>query len=105
MDCTSNRLAAFVIIALIAFGAMGCGERSAPVDATPFRQPIRDYLRSNNMALAIKEIKAGPTISGNTAQLSASLTHEELGGPSVTWAFHFERRQQDGAWAVVRHED
>jgi len=93
-----------VIIALIAFGAMGCGEKSAPVDATPFRQAIDDYLRRNNMALAIKAIKAGPTISGDTAHLSASLVHEELGGPSVTWSFHFER-QQDGEWTVVRHVD
>lgn len=104
MDCTLNRLAAFVIIALIAFDTLGCGEKSAPVDATPFRQPIDEYLRSHNMALAIKEIKAGPTISDDTAQLSASLTHEELGGPAVTWSFHFER-QRDGEWAVVRHED
>ncbi len=105
MDCTANRLAAFVIFGLIAFGAMGCGDKSAPVDATPFRQPIDDYLRSNNMALVIKEIKAGPTIIFDMAQLSASLTHEQLGGPSVTWSFHFERRGQDGEWTVVRHED
>jgi len=48
--------------------------------------------------------EAGPEISGDTAHLTASLVHEELRGPSVTWSFHFEQ-QQNGAWTVVRHED
>lgn len=54
--------------------------------------------------VVIKSIKAGPEISGDTAHLTASLVHEELRGPSVTWSFHFEQ-QQNGAWTVVRHED
>jgi len=104
MDFTPSRLAVSVIIGLVAVGALGCGEKSAPVDAAPFRQAIDEYLRNNNMALAVKAIKAGPTIDGDTARLTASLTHEELGGPSVVWSFHFER-QQDEKWTVARHED
>ena len=103
MDCTSNRFAVFAIFGFIAAVAMGCGEKSAPVDPTPFRQPIDDYLSANNMALAIKEIKTGPTVDGQTAQLQASMTHETLGGPSVTWTFYFQ--QQEGSWNVTRHED
>jgi hypothetical protein len=93
-----------VIIGLVVVGVLGCGGKSASVDATPFRQAIDEYLRDNNMALAIKAIKTGPTMDGDTAHLTASLVHEELSGPSVTWSFHFEQ-QQDGEWTVVRHED
>jgi len=92
------------MIGLVVVCVPGCGEKPPSVDATPFRQAIDEYLRNNNMALAIKTIKAGPTIDGDTAHLTASLVHEELGGPSVTWSFHFER-QQDGEWTGVRHED
>jgi hypothetical protein len=54
------------------------------------------------MAMAIKEIKKGPTIDGSTAQLTASMTHEQLGGPAVVWTFHFQ--QTGGRWTVVRRE-
>ncbi len=104
MEFASNRSAIQVLIAAVLVGMLGCGEEPAPVDETPFRQAIDEYLDSNNMALAIKAIKEGPTISGDNAQLSASLVHQELGGPSVIWSFHFERGQ-NGKWSVVRHED
>lgn len=104
MDFEWKRSTIPVIMASVLTVVLGCGEEPAPVDATPFRQAIDEYLDGNNMALAIKAVKEGPTISGDTAQLSASLTHQELGGPSVIWSFHFERGQ-NGKWSVVRHED
>ena len=33
-----------------------------------------------------------------------SLTRAEVGGPSVTWDFFFEKGP-DGTWTAVRHED
>lgn len=55
------------------------------------------------MAMAVKEIKQGPAVQGERGQLTASLTHEQLGGPSVTWTFHFQK-QPDGTWRVVECE-
>lgn len=98
------RSAAFVFIGFVTVAVLGCGQEAVTVDAAPFRTAIEDYLRDGNMALAIKAIKQGPTVERDTAQLSASLTHQELGGASVTWTFHFQQ-QTDGKWAVVRHEN
>jgi len=82
----------------------GCAPSAPTPDDTPFRAAIGDYLRSHNMAMTIKEIKEGPQIDGDTARLSASMTHEQLGGPSVTWEFEFAR-QPDGSWQAIRHQD
>ena len=92
-----------VLFGAIAFGLLGCGRRPATADPTPFRQAIVEYLRNGNMAMAVKEIKEGPAVEGDTAQLTASLTHEQLGGASVTWKFHF-KKQADGKWNVVNCE-
>jgi hypothetical protein len=84
--------------------AWGCGAPAPPVDDAPFRAAIGNYLQANNMAMKIKEVKQAPVVEGDTAQLRASLTHEQLGGPSVTWEFEFAR-QPDGSWRVARHRD
>jgi hypothetical protein len=55
------------------------------------------------MAMALKEIKEGPTVEGTTATLTASLTHATLGGPAVTWQFRFEQ-SADGTWKAVSHK-
>lgn len=82
----------------------GCGEPKSTVDPAPFQSAIVEYLDRSNMAMAVKAVKEGPSVSGDTATLVASLTHAELGGPSVTWEFTFEKNP-DGTWKVVRHED
>ena len=74
------------------------------MDPAPFESAIAQYLERNNMAMAVKAVKEGPTVSGDTATLVASLTHAELGGPSVVWKFSFEKNA-DGSWSAVRHED
>jgi hypothetical protein len=83
---------------------VGCGEPEVTVDSTPFEEAIATYLDRGNMAMAVKEIKKGPTVEGDTATLTASLTHAELGGPAVTWDFRFEK-DPDGSWKVTSHED
>lgn len=84
---------------------IGCGGQAAKVDDAPFREAIGRYLERNNMALAIKEIKEGPlVVDDKSARLQASLTHQELGGPSVTWEFEFAK-QPDGSWDVSSHQD
>jgi len=98
-----SRFAVLLLVVLAAVDLSGCRKQPARVDPTPFRLAIDDYLESKNMAMAIKEIKEGPVIEGDTARLTASLSHRAIGGPSVTWTFHFER--QNGKWAVVKHED
>ena len=55
------------------------------------------------MAMALKEIKEGPTVEGKTAQLKASLTHATLVGPAVTWQFRFSQNP-DGTWKAVSHK-
>jgi hypothetical protein len=84
--------------------AAGCGRAASTVDDTPFRAAIGQYLQANNMAMKIKEVKQPPVLTGDTATMTASMTHEQLVGPSVTWKFEFAR-QPDGSWRVTRHED
>jgi len=88
---------------LVAALAIGCSASTSTTDDTAFRAAIGQYLLANNMAMKIKEVKEGPTISGDAATLKASMTHEKLGGPSVTWEFHFTK-QSDGSWEVIRRD-
>jgi len=83
---------------------VGCGEPEPKVDSAPFEKAIAEYLERNNMAMALKTVKEGPTVSGDTATLVASLTHAELGGPAVTWEITFEKGP-DGTWEAVGHEN
>jgi hypothetical protein len=55
------------------------------------------------MAMALKEVKEGPTVQDKTATLTASLTHAQLGGPAVTWQIRFEQNP-DGSWKAVGHK-
>jgi hypothetical protein len=104
-DGSGRGLVVLLLAAALLFVACtGCHDRRAAVEETPFREAIERYLKAHNMALAIKEIKEGPRVEEQTATLQASLVHQELGGPSVTWTFHFAR-QTDGSWLVERHED
>ena len=95
---------ASVLLTLLCCPVIGCGEPESTVDPAPFESAIATYLDQNNMRMAVKGVKEGPTVSGETATLSASLTRADVGGPSVTWEFHFEKNT-DGTWKVVRHED
>ena len=81
------------------------GRRTAKDDARVVADSwaIAQYLDRNNMAMALKEIKAGPTIEGKTATLTASLQHASLPGPAVTWQFRFEQNP-DGTWNAVSHK-
>ncbi|HUT91946.1 MAG TPA: hypothetical protein VMY37_20795 [Thermoguttaceae bacterium] len=83
---------------------IGCGEPESTVDSAPFESAIAKYLDQNNMGMAVKEVKEGPTVTGETATLVASLTRADVGGPSVTWTFRFEKNP-DGTWKAVSHED
>ena len=104
MLSTQTKALASALAVLFFCALLGCGEPEVTVDPTPFKSAIATYLDRGNMALAVKEVKEGPTVDGDTATLTASLTHAELGGPSVTWEFRFEKNA-DGSWKVVSHED
>jgi len=95
-----TRIPASALLVLFCCSLSSCGEQRVTVDPAPFESAIAKYLERNNMAMAVKEIKEGPTVSDQTATLTASLTHAELGGPSVTWKFGFEKTA-DGTWEVV----
>ena len=81
-----NRLPrAFVLIVALACFSHGCGKSASPTaDPEPFKTAVAKYLEQNNMAMALKQIKAGPTIEGKTATLTASLQHATIPGPAVT---------------------
>jgi hypothetical protein len=81
----------------------GCGSSQPAHDPAPFQVAIEQYLKQNGMALRIKEIEEGPVVSGTQATMQVSLTHAELGGPSVVWQFEFEQ-DAGGKWRVVRHK-
>ncbi len=84
-------------------GCGGSSEPSATEDPAPFLQAIEKYLDQNNMAMSVKEVKAGPTVDAATATLTASLTRTDVGGPSTTWTFKFERTSE-GVWNATGYE-
>lgn len=93
-----------MVLGCLFVSLLGCGGTEGPaVDSGPFEAAVVKYLDEHNMALAIKEVKAGPVVDGETATMTASLTHAELGGAAVTWDFEFEKAG-DGGWKAVRHE-
>ena len=93
-----------VLLALLVCLSQGCGKsESRTVDPRPFKAAVTRYLEQNNMAMALKEIKAGPTIEGRTATLAASLQHATIPGPAVIWTFRFEQNA-DGTWKAVSHK-
>lgn len=96
----NKRLACVIIISSF---ILGCSNSAPTADDTAFRESIRQYLQANNMAMTIKEVKDGPNIRGDVATLTASMTHEKLSGPSVTWDFRFSKRP-DGSWEVTQHD-
>ena len=86
---------------------IGCGTPPAPpasqVDDAPLREAVRQYLVANNMGMEIKEIKVAPAFQGETATMTASMTREQVAGPSVTWEFHFAK-QPNGSWKVTHYD-
>jgi hypothetical protein len=100
----TRRVPALVLLAALACCWGGCGKSKTPAaDPQPFQAAIAQYLERNNMAMAIREIKDGPTSEGKTATLTASLQHASLPGPAVTWRFRFEQ-DPGGSWNVVSHQ-
>ena len=95
----------FIYSVIAATVLLGCARQPVPaIDETPFRTAIDQYLQANNMAMRIKEVKSSPIITQDAASLTASMTHEKLGGPSVTWTFTFAKRT-NGSWEVTRHQN
>lgn len=82
----------------------GCSEPKSSIDPAPFKAAIATYLDQNNMGMVVKEVKEGPTVEGDAATLVASLTRADVGGPSTTWTFRFEK-DADGTWKAVGHEN
>jgi hypothetical protein len=104
MTGPNRLLRTLVLLAALACFSLGCSESAAPVvDSQPFEAAVARYLDQNNMGVALKDIKVGPTIEGQTATLTASLHHATMGGPAVTWTFRFEQ-DDDGSWKTVSHE-
>jgi hypothetical protein len=104
MTSLNHLLRAFVLPALFVCLSQGCGKSGSPIaDSEPFKAAVAQYLDQNNMAMALKQIKAGPTIEGKTATLTASLQHATIPGPAVTWTFRFEQNA-DGSWNAVSHK-
>jgi hypothetical protein len=87
---------------VVALGS--CSRSPAAVDPAPFEAAVTQYLARNDMAMRMKEIRQGPTVDGDQATMSASLTHRDLGGPSVVWQIQFQRGK-NGQWTVVGHQD
>ena len=94
------------LVAAVVCIQSGCRESSEQAegpDPAPFEAAIAEYLDRGNMAMVVKQIKEAPIVTGNTATLKASLTRAVVGGPSVTWTFHF-KKTPDGTWEAVDHD-
>ncbi len=89
--------------ALVLFAA-GCGRAGPTIDPAPMKAAIEQYLKQHNMQLRVKEVQDGPVVTGTQATMRVSLTHADLGGPSVVWEFEFEQ-DAGGKWRAVRHQD
>ncbi len=101
-----SRLVAPISVLLVVICCIsGCDQPAPTVDPAPFQAAVAKYLDQHDMALRLKKIRQGPTIDGDQATMSASMTHRELGGPSVVWTFQFKRTEADGPWSVVSHSD
>ena len=97
--------AVFVVFAVVIWSSLpGCGASDSHVDSAPFEAAVAQYLARNDMAMRLKEIREGPAVDGNQATMTASMTHRDLGGPSVVWTFQFERAD-DQAWTVTSYSD
>jgi hypothetical protein len=92
-----------LLFAWLALGT-GCSDAGPAVDPAPFEAAVATYLKENDMAMRLKEVREGPTISGDHATMKASLTHKELGGPSVVWTIEFEKAGEN-SWRAVSHSD
>ena len=104
MTCPNRLLRALILLAALACLSAGCDKSATPiVGSQPFEAAVARYLDQNNMGVALKDIKAGPTVEGQTATLTASLHHATMGGPAVTWTFRFEQ-DADGTWKAVSHK-
>jgi predicted ATP-grasp superfamily ATP-dependent carboligase len=98
----TQALARACLLAIVVLA--GCSRPDATGDPAPFQAAIEQYLQRNNMALRLREVKQGPIVSGPSATMTVSLTHAELGGPSVVWEFVFSQ-EANGQWNAVRHQD
>jgi hypothetical protein len=104
MTSLNHLLRTFLLLALFVCLSQGSGKSDSPTpDPDPFKAAVAQYLEQNNMAMALKQIKDGPTIEGKTATLTASLQHATIPGPAVTWTFRFEQNA-DGTWNAVSHK-
>ncbi|MCU0961273.1 MAG: hypothetical protein MUF48_14345 [Pirellulaceae bacterium] len=90
-----------ILCCCVMLAGAGCGRAAVPQDPAPFLAAVERYLQQNNMALRIKEVEDGPEITGKRATMTVSLTHAELGGPSVVWEFDFTQ-QPAGNWEAVK---
>jgi hypothetical protein len=104
MTRLNRLLRTFVLLAPLVALPLSCGKsESSTVDPEPFKAAVAQYLDRHNMAMALKQIKAGPTVEGQTATLTASLQHATIPGPAVTWTFRFEQNA-DRSWNAVSHK-
>lgn len=104
MTSLNHVVRASFLFALLSLFSHGCGKSDSPTaDPEPFKAAVARYLEQNNMAMALKQIKAGPTLEGKTATLTASLQHATIPGPAITWTFRFEQNA-DGTWNAVSHK-
>jgi hypothetical protein len=97
----TNSLAMLVVVVA---ALAGCGKSQPAVDPAPFEAAVNQYLQRNDMALKIKEIRQGPTVDGDRATMTASMTSRDVGGFSVVWEIQFQRGA-NGQWTVTGHQN
>ena len=82
------------------FGTTGCGSKSTLTEEQQdtFKTVVNNYCKAQGMGMVAKKIREGE-IKGNKAKIKCSMKLAEGGGPSVTWKFELELK--DDEWTIT----
>ena len=84
MTSLNHLLRAFALLALLICLSQGCGKSDSPTAAPePFKAAVAQYLDQNNMAMALKQIKAGPPIEGTPPRSRLRFSMRQFRGPRL----------------------
>jgi hypothetical protein len=94
-------LSVVLVTVMFMVGATGCGSKPSLSDEQKetFKAVVDQYCKDQGMGMVAKKVREGE-IKGNKAKIKCSMKLAEGGGPSVTWKFELELK--DDAWVITK---